>query len=69
MFNTINNGLNGVPDGMTLDADGNLWIAVWGAGAVAHVDARTGKLLQRIDLPAKQVCRFSVFIKKFSKEL
>ena len=50
----------GWPDGMTIDADGNLWVALWGSGTVAKFDPRTGKLLQKIIVPAPNVssCAF-----------
>jgi xylono-1,5-lactonase len=44
----------GLPDGMTLDAQGRLWIAHWGAGCVTCHDATTREL-QRIELPVSQV--------------
>ena len=42
-------GLN--PDGAVTDADGALWIALWGAGAVIRV-APDGTVGARVDLPA-----------------
>jgi sugar lactone lactonase YvrE len=42
----------GFPDGMTIDEEDNLWIALWGVGTVAKYNPRTGKLLQTIKVPA-----------------
>ncbi|MFD2515418.1 SMP-30/gluconolactonase/LRE family protein [Pontibacter locisalis] len=42
----------GAPDGMTIDAGGNLWVALHGAGAVAQYNPVTGKLLQKVKVPA-----------------
>jgi sugar lactone lactonase YvrE len=44
----------GYPDGIALDADGGLWVACWGAGAVRHFDGG-GRLDEVIDVPAPQV--------------
>jgi len=50
----------GVPDGMTTDAWGRLWIAHWGGGCVTCHDADSGAELARIALPVSQVtnCAF-----------
>ncbi len=50
----------GSPDGMTIDADGNLWVALWGGSAVGCWNPETGELLQKIEVPAKNVtsCAF-----------
>jgi len=52
--------LDASPDGMTLDATGNLWIAFCHGGCVACFDPRTGKELRRIDLPCLETtaCAF-----------
>ena len=42
----------GWPDGMTIDAEGMLWVALWGGGAVQRYDPATGALLQVITVPA-----------------
>jgi sugar lactone lactonase YvrE len=51
---------DGVPDGMCLDADGNLWIAVWGRG---RVECRTpaGDLLHTVTVAAPHTssCAFA----------
>lgn len=47
-------GKQGSPDGMTMDAAGNVWIAFWG-GACIRQFTPDGDLLQRIDLPALQI--------------
>jgi D-xylonolactonase len=44
----------GFPDGMTMDADGGLWIAHWGGGRISRFDA-DGDLERLIQLPASQV--------------
>ncbi len=40
----------GIPDGMAIDEDGGLWVALWGAGAVNHYDAG-GDLVDQIVVP------------------
>lgn len=51
----------GNPDGMTIDADGNLWTAVWGSGTVVCVNPRNGKIIDKIELPVSQpaCCAFA----------
>lgn len=46
-------GLSGLPDGMTIDTDGNLWIAFWGGGCVRCLSPQ-GTLLHEIPLPVAQ---------------
>jgi xylono-1,5-lactonase len=50
---------DGSPDGMTTDAQGNLWIAHWGAGRVT-CHSPSGEQLMRIDVPASNTtsCAF-----------
>lgn len=50
----------GSPDGMTIDGDGNVWIALWGGSAVGCWNPETGKLLKTVNVPAKNVtsCAF-----------
>uniref|UniRef100_A0A7S4UBJ8 SMP-30/Gluconolactonase/LRE-like region domain-containing protein n=1 Tax=Guillardia theta TaxID=55529 RepID=A0A7S4UBJ8_GUITH len=50
----------GVPDGMTIDADGLLWVTLGEGGAVAQYDAETGEEVQRFKLPVKRptACTF-----------
>jgi sugar lactone lactonase YvrE len=43
----------GAPDGLTVDADGDLWVAIWGAGQVRRYSP-TGELRQSLDVPAAQ---------------
>lgn len=51
---------SGRPDGMTLDAEGMLWIAHWEGGRISRWDPRTGRRLQEIALPVARVtsCAF-----------
>ena len=44
----------GVPDGMTIDSEGCLWIAHWGGGRVSRYDP-DGQLDRSIALPATQI--------------
>ncbi|GIG93391.1 SMP-30/gluconolactonase/LRE family protein [Plantactinospora endophytica] len=50
---------DGAPDGLTLDAEGGVWVALWG-GAEVRRYAPDGALDVRIPLPARQVtaCTF-----------
>ncbi|KQR51771.1 hypothetical protein ASF88_09140 [Leifsonia sp. Leaf336] len=41
----------GYPDGMTIDAESHLWIAIWGLGEVRR-HAPDGRLVQTIHVPA-----------------
>jgi sugar lactone lactonase YvrE len=43
-------GTQGFPDGMTIDDEDGLWIALWGGGAVNHYD-KAGRLLETITVP------------------
>ncbi|MFT4015577.1 MAG: SMP-30/gluconolactonase/LRE family protein [Agriterribacter sp.] len=56
---TIPEGL-GSPDGMTIDNEGYLWIAVWGGSCVGKFDPLTGEMKLKIIVPAPHVtsCAF-----------
>lgn len=41
----------GVPDGMTLDADGKIWAALYGGGAIVQIDPETQIELMTIQMP------------------
>ena len=45
---------DGYPDGMTVDADGHLWVAHWGGGRISRFTPE-GRLDRSIELPAGQV--------------
>ncbi|HVY76094.1 MAG TPA: SMP-30/gluconolactonase/LRE family protein [Puia sp.] len=45
----------GMPDGMTIDNEGMLWIAHWNGFAVRRWDPATGDLLASLPVPAPQV--------------
>lgn len=40
----------GLPDGMALDEEGGIWVALWGGGAVNHYD-ESGQLVETITVP------------------
>lgn len=46
---------SGSPDGMTIDDDGCLWVAVWGGSRVERINPVTGELLSVVKLPVSQV--------------
>jgi sugar lactone lactonase YvrE len=45
----------GNPDGMSVDADDNLWVAFWLGHAVRCYNGKTGELLEEIQVPALRV--------------
>lgn len=51
---------DGLPDGMTVDEEGALWIAHWGGGKVSRYDPTSRQLLEEIKVPARLVtsCAF-----------
>ena len=51
---------HGWPDGMTMDAEGLLWVAEWDGACVSRWDPATGKLVRRIKIPVRRVtsCAF-----------
>ena len=51
----------GIPDGMTMDEQGMLWIAIYGGGCIGRWDPKTGTLIETINLPAPNVtnCAFA----------
>lgn len=42
----------GLPDGMTSDLEGNLWIALWDGAAVSVWEPACGRLIRSIPIPA-----------------
>ncbi|MGV8879393.1 MAG: SMP-30/gluconolactonase/LRE family protein [Sphingobacteriaceae bacterium] len=51
----------GTPDGMTIDAEGMLWVAHWGGFGVYRWNPFNGLLLDKIEVPVPQVtsCTFA----------
>ena len=50
----------GIPDGMTIDADGNLWVAIYDGGCILSINPNSGKIVGRVEVPAKKTssCTF-----------
>jgi sugar lactone lactonase YvrE len=50
----------GFPDGMTIDEEGMLWVALWMGWGLGRWDPRSGRLLGRIELPVARTssCAF-----------
>ncbi|XP_045110845.1 regucalcin-like isoform X1 [Portunus trituberculatus] len=56
LFSFKENGLGDQsPDGMTIDADGNLWIACFGGGQVICVNPVTRKIVKKVSVPSPHV--------------
>ncbi|KAK6631866.1 hypothetical protein RUM43_013932 [Polyplax serrata] len=53
VFDLPKNGVEGTPDGMTIDADGNLWLALYGGYGLICVNPKTQKLVTKIPIPGK----------------
>ena len=43
--------VNGFPDGMDVDSDGNLWVAMVGSGRVLHIDPNRRTLIGYVEIP------------------
>jgi sugar lactone lactonase YvrE len=52
---------SGIPDGMAMDEEGKLWIALWGGFGVGRFDPQNGKMISFIELPVPHVtcCAFT----------
>jgi sugar lactone lactonase YvrE len=48
-------GANENPDGMSIDAEGRLWVALWGGWSVVCVDPARGEIIDRIAVPVERV--------------
>ncbi len=67
----------GYPDGMTIDAKGNLWVALWAGWGVGCWNPNTGELLGKVEIPVECVtaCCFggedyrTLFITTASRDL
>ncbi|KAL7295469.1 hypothetical protein TKK_0011121 [Trichogramma kaykai] len=55
VFDLKKNNIKGIPDGMTIDVQGNLWVALFDGAAVIQVNPKTGKLLQKVQLPVDKI--------------
>jgi sugar lactone lactonase YvrE len=47
--------VEGYPDGMTTDEEGNLWVAHWGGYKVGRWNPFTGEMIDKIEIPVKRV--------------
>jgi len=43
----------GLPDGLTVDADGDIWLAIWGRSEVWRIDAKTGHTTGIVHVPTR----------------
>lgn len=58
IFNFRESGVEGGPDGMTIDTDGNLWVACFGGARIIKIDpTKPNTVLQTINMPVSQVWR------------
>jgi len=48
IFDVWGSGVGGSPDGMTIDSQGNLWVATWGGSKVLNINPRDGSLIRTV---------------------
>ncbi|WP_298555915.1 SMP-30/gluconolactonase/LRE family protein [uncultured Algibacter sp.] len=50
----------GFPDGMTIDENNMLWVAMWNGNAVIQFNPNTGNVIQKVEVPAHNItsCAF-----------
>jgi len=49
LYDLKKNGNAGLPDGLAVDADNNLWVATFNGAKILHIDGATGQLIDAID--------------------
>ena len=57
----------GLPDGMTLDENDNLWVALWNGHKVIHIDKETGTITDEIRVPCPKASSCAFGDKDLSK--
>ncbi|CAG0889214.1 unnamed protein product [Cyprideis torosa] len=55
LFNATEAGVAGFVDGMTIDNEGFLWVAMYTGFAVVRIDPTTGDVADRVELPVPNV--------------
>ncbi|KYM81414.1 Regucalcin [Atta colombica] len=55
VFDLSETNLKGLPVGMTIDTNGNIWIALFAGSQVIGVRPRTGTVLCKVELPVENV--------------
>jgi sugar lactone lactonase YvrE len=53
--------VKGTPDGCAMDANDNLWIALWNGGAIEQYSTIDGSLLNHVDLPDRKITSLAWF--------
>ncbi|XP_055844536.1 regucalcin-like [Episyrphus balteatus] len=48
-------GIDVIPDGLTIDSEGFLYVAIKGDSAILKIDPKNGQVVLRIDIPYKKV--------------
>lgn len=44
-----------LPDGMTIDVKGNLWVAMFNGKRIVNIDGKTGKVIDTIEMPTSMI--------------
>ncbi|CAK9818087.1 rgn [Anthophora quadrimaculata] len=50
IFDLQKNNIPGIPDGMTIDTDGNLWVALYAGNGVLQINPETGEQLRFVKI-------------------
>ncbi|CAB3375496.1 Hypothetical predicted protein [Cloeon dipterum] len=54
-FDYAANNVSGVPDSMSIDSQGNLWVACYAGSQVIQISAESGQVLQSVQFPVTLV--------------
>lgn len=54
-FDKTHEGISFAADGMTIDEDGNLYVATWNGARIIVINPQTKEIIREIDMPTAQV--------------